>query len=386
MIPLVKDSLGNFRLPCYPLSSILEARSEEHGKKRWNHMDNLLVRHVWSLRRPLLSAILGLASVFIVVTIVVGASPRDRDRARISVLIATGMPGGTARHVGLAMASLWTTKLRETGIRVSAADSEGSRENIEAIRIADADMILVEEFFCSMAFHGTGIYKGHAVPELRSITALWPEATHFLVRADKIESGTIQDLQGLTLATGLPDSGNRFYTMMMLNALKPAKRVVRLRSMSNMAAAEAIRRGTVEAMDSSGGVPMPLLTSLLGEGRPPLRFLDITDQQLEALRAAGWEHAFRYVIPPGTYPGQEKQVNTAAHTSMLAVTATLNSEVVYALTRTLYENLDYLARVHPACRTISLEKACNGLTVPLHRGAARYYRERNVEIPAHLIR
>jgi uncharacterized protein len=349
-------------------------------------MNKPFVRLIQFLGRWLPSAMLALACVFTIVTPVTAASPGDKDRARISVLIATGMPGGTAHHVGLAMASLWTTKLRETGIRVSAAHSEGSRENIEAIRIADADLILAEEYFCSMAFHGTGIYKGHALSELRSITALWPDATHFLVRADKVESGTIQDLQGLTLATGLPDSGNRYFTMMMLNALKPAKRTVKLRSMSNLAAAEAIRRGTAEAMDSSGGVPIPLLTSLLGEGRPPLRFLDITDQQLEDLRAAGWEHAFRFVIPPGTYPGQEKQVNTAGHTSMLAVTATLNSEVVYALTRTLYENLDYLARVHPACRTISIEKACNGLTVPLHRGAVRYYRERNVDIPANLIR
>ncbi len=349
-------------------------------------MDYSRVRHFGFLRRYGLSTVLGLAGILMIAVVAASAPPRDKDSARISVLITTGMPGGTAHHVGLAMAALWTTKLRETGIRVSAADSEGSRENIEAIRIADADMILVEEFFCSMAFHGTGIYKGRSVPELRSITALWPEAVHFLARADKVESGTIQDLQGLTLATGLPDSGNRFLTMMMLNSLKTAKRGAKLRSMSNLAAAEAIRKGTVEAMDANGGVPVPLLTSLLGEGRPSLRFLDITDQQLEALRAAGWDHAFRYVIPPGSYPGQDTQVNTAGHTSMLAVTSTLNSEVVYALTRTLYENLGYLARVHPACRTLSIEKACKGLNVPLHRGAVRYYRERNIEIPAHLIR
>ncbi len=349
-------------------------------------MDNFRVRYFGLLTRGFLPAVLGLGGILAIAVVAASAPPREKDSARISVLITTGMPGGTSHHVGLALASLWTTKLRETGIRVSAADSEGSRENIEAIRIADADMILVEEFFCSMAFHGTGIYKGRAVPELRAIAALWPDAVHFLARADKVESGTIQDLQGLTLATGLPDSGNRFFTLMMLNSLKLAKRGAKLRSMSNMAAAEAMRKGTVEAMDANGGVPVPLLTSLLAEGRPSLRFLEITDQQLEALRTAGWDHAFRYVIPPGTYPGQETQVNTAGHMSMLAVTSTLNSEVVYALTRTLFANLDYLARVHPACRTISIEKACKELTVPIHRGAVRYYRERHIEIPANLIR
>ncbi len=67
----------------------------------------------------------------------------DKDTAWISVLVATGMPGGTSYHVGLGMASLWTTKLRDCGIRVSAAISEGAIENIEAIRIADADSYLV---------------------------------------------------------------------------------------------------------------------------------------------------------------------------------------------------------------------------------------------------
>ena len=55
------------------------------------------------------------------------ASAQDRDGAKISLLMVTGMPGGTCYQVGLGMASLWTTKLREAGIRVSAAHSEGTR-------------------------------------------------------------------------------------------------------------------------------------------------------------------------------------------------------------------------------------------------------------------
>jgi TRAP transporter TAXI family solute receptor len=313
-------------------------------------------------------------------------SAQDKDRAKISLLIATGMPGGTCYHVGLGMASLWTTKLRHPGIRVSAAHSEGSRENIEAIRIADADLILAEEFFCSMAFRGSGIYKGQPLTELRSITNLWADATHLLIQADQLETGTIQDLQGLVLATGPFDSGNKYTTQMLLKSLKNLRSPVNLRSMSNMAAAEAFRKGTVQALDLAGGPPVPLITTLCSEGSPALRFLDITNNQLEAFRATGWEHMFRYVIPPATYPGQERPINTVAQMDILAVTSTLNSEVVYALTKTLYENLDYLARVHPACRSIALDKAMTGLTVPLHRGAVRYYRERGLDIPAHLIK
>ena len=237
-----------------------------------------------------------------------------------------------------------------------------------------------------MAFHGSGIYKGQPLPELRSITTLWPDVTHLLIHADRLESGAIQDLQGLILATGPPDSGNKYTTQMLLKSMKTIRRPVNFRFMSNLAAAEAFRKGTVQALDLTGGVPVPLITTLCTEPRQTLRFLDITDSQLEAFRASGWEHMFRYVVAPETYPGQERPINTMAQMNVLAVTSTLNSEVVYDLTKTLYENLDYLARVHPACRGMSLKKALTGLNTPLHRGAIRYYREQGLEIPAHLIK
>ncbi len=314
------------------------------------------------------------------------AAGQSKDAARISILIATGMPGGTYHHVGLGMASLWTTKLRDAGIRVSAAMSEGSMENIEAIRIADADLILVENIFCSMAVNGTGLFKGNPVPELRSITALWPDILHLLVRADKIKTGGVQDLEGLTMATGLPDSGNRYITEMLLRSLKAGRLKVRLRPMSNFAAAEALRKGLVDGIDFIGGVPIPLVASLFHEGKPRLGFLEISDAQMEAVRDEGWKNLFRATIPAGSYFGQEKSVNTLGHTNILAVTASLNPDVVYALTKTLYENLDYLVRVHPACKSISLERAVEGLSVPLHKGALRYYMERKIKIPEHLIR
>src|SRR4030042_5161822 len=215
-----------------------------------------------------------------------GVSAQDRDGAKISLLMVTGMPGGTCYQVGLGMASLWTTKLREAGIRVSAAHSEGTRENIEAIRISDADLILAEDFFCSMAFRGSGIYRGQSLPEVRRLTTLWPDVTHLLINADRLESGTIQDVQGLILATGPPDSGNKYTTQMLLKSMKSIRRPVNFRFMSNLAAAEAFRKGTVQALDLTGGVPIPLITTLCTEPRQTLRFLDITDSQLEAFRAS----------------------------------------------------------------------------------------------------
>jgi len=315
-----------------------------------------------------------------------GAGPaKPRETARISLLVATGMPGGTYYRVGLGMASLWTTRLRRTGIRVSAAISEGSRENIEAIRISDADLILAESAFCSMAYSGTGIYEGHPLPELRSITALWPDVVHFLIRSDAARTGTLADLDGLTLATGLPESGTRYTTEILLGTLKSRGKAVRLRSMSNMAAAEAMKNGTVQALTLAGGIPVPLVVTLLRESPVHLSMLEISESRVQALRDKGMMNVFRTVIPPRTYPGQVRAVNSVGLGNVLATTSSLSSEVVYDLTKTLYENLGHLSAVHPACRKITLDSALKNVQIPLHPGAVLYYRERNVDIPERLL-
>jgi uncharacterized protein len=348
----------------------------------------IFIRRRWSARRGSLWTFLVLATSFAVIvgTKSNAAGPTSsRQTARISVLVATGMPGGTYYRVGLGMASLWTTRLRRTGIRVSAAISEGSLENIEAIRIADADLILAESTFCTMAYSGTGVYKGNPLPELRSITSLWPDVIHFLIRSEAVRTGSLRDLEGLTVATGLPESGTRYTTEKLLATLRSGGSNVRLRSMSNMAAVEALRNGTVQVLTLAGGIPVPLVVGLLRGNSPSLRLLEMSDSSVRSLRDKGVLSAFRMLIPPHTYPNQVRAIRSVGYGNVLATTSSLSSEVVYDLTKTLYENLDHLRSVHPACREISLDRALRYVHIPLHPGAIRYYRERNVNIPERLL-
>ena len=78
-------------------------------------------------------------------------------------------------------------------------------------------------------------------------------------------------------------------------------------------------------------------------------------------------------------------METIAQRNVLAVSATLDEQVVYALTKTFFENLDYLARLHPAGRELDEKDALRGLHIPLHEGAYRYYKERKIHVPDHLV-
>jgi len=112
--------------------------------------------------------------------------------------------------------------------------------------------------------------------------------------------------------------------------------------------------------------------------------LDFTDEEM-AKADGGMELWTRYVIAPETYPGQEKEINTIAQPNFLAARADVDEDAVYQITKTVYENLAFLNAIHGATKAMAIEKAIAGLPLPLHPGAAKYYQEVGVKIPARLI-
>ncbi len=93
----------------------------------------------------------------------------------------------------------------------------------------------------------------------------------------------------------------------------------------------------------------------------------------------------RYVIKANTYPGQKTDINTISQPNFLAVSPDVSEETVYLITKTIYENLPFLATIHKATKVMNIQKAIAGLPVPLHPGAAKYYKEVGIKIPASLL-
>jgi hypothetical protein len=139
----------------------------------------------------------------------------------------------------------------------------------------------------------------------------------------------------------------------------------------------------VDGVSTPAGVPTGALTRLFAAAGDRVRPLAFTpEQQRRADGGLGlWSE---YVIPAGTYPGQEEDWVTIAQPNFLAVRADLPEEDVYLLTKTLYENLPFLHAIHQATRAMDLERALAGLPMPLHPGAERYFREAGLAIPERL--
>ena len=90
-------------------------------------------------------------------------------------------------------------------------------------------------------------------------------------------------------------------------------------------------------------------------------------------------------IPAGTYPNQDDTIRTVMQPNFLAVRADVSEDTVYAMTKAIFENLEVLWAASSSAESVTLDIALNGLPVPLHPGAARYYREQGIEIPENLV-
>ena len=316
------------------------------------------------------------------------AAPAQAEEA--SYILATASTGGTYYPVGVALATLVKVKLEpRQGIAMSAISSAGSGENVRLIREGEAQFGIMQGLFGYYAATGTGpLAEVGAQEDLRSVTMLWQNVEQFVVASDAAATGTMADFTALTgeaMALGRQNSGTIGSNRALLSGLGvDIDTEYELVFAGYGPSAEALQNGQVRGISTPAGVPTGAISNLMAAAGDGVTMLSFTDEELAAADG-GRELWTRYVIPAGTYPGQEADVNTIAQPNFLATHADVSEENVYMITKTIYENLAFLQAIHPATNAMNIEAAIAGLPLPLHPGAARYYQEIGIEIPDRLI-
>jgi len=194
----------------------------------------------------------------------------------------------------------------------------------------------------------------------------------------------MKGFDGQKFSIGKKNSGTEGSGRTVLNNLSINPDSFNLAYMGYGASADALQNGTIDGMNIPSGVPTSAVTRAYAALGNDITVLDVTDEQIRQANGS-YKLWTRYVIPANTYPGQTKAINTMAQPNFLAARDDVSEEDVYLLTKTVYENLPFLNGIHKATKAMALEKAIAGLPVPLHPGAARYYKEQGISIPAHLI-
>jgi TRAP transporter TAXI family solute receptor len=303
-----------------------------------------------------------------------------------SYILGTATTGGTYHPVGVALSTLIKLKLLPSyDIDLTAINTAGSLQNIDLLQGNDIQFGIVSALAGHDARTGSGQFAGSPPDEtLRAITTLWLSTDHLLVRNESIETGTIEDfldLRGRPVSLGREDSGTLLGNRMLMSALGvDIDSEFNLVELGYSDSAEALAEGTVDGISVSGGVPIAAVQDVFDRLGDKVSVLEISDEQLGIIdRGRGlWQ---RVVIPSGTYSGQSRDIFTIGTPNVLAVREDVDDEIVYQITKTIFEELDYLHGLHGATRQISLDTAVNNLPLPIHAGAARYFEEKGVELP-----
>ncbi len=296
------------------------------------------------------------------------------------LIIATATPGGTYYPVGVSIGTLISIKLAGPhGFTATAVNSAGSGENIKMLRERRCDLAILQALFGHNAYNGAGPYAGEPFRDFRSITMLWENVEHFILRMDYVKNGTIMDLKdlgGASFAIGTRGSGTEGSGRALLGVLGiDLEQDMTLEYMDYSTSAQAMADGHIAGVNIPAGPPVAAVTQLFDLlGADGLTVLEFNDEQLALIqeRFPIWG---RFVIPAGTYPGQEQDIETISQPNFLVCRVDLPEETVYLITKTIHENLPFLHNIHEATLAMSLGRATKGLPAPLHPGAERYYRE-----------
>lgn len=305
-------------------------------------------------------------------------------------LLATASTGGTYYPVGVAIATLAKVKIQpKHKYSLSAINSAGSAENVKLLRDNESQFAILQGLYGSYAWNGSGPLKKEGKQAfLRSISMLWQNVEQIVVKSKHAKSGTVADLQamkGMKMALGKKNSGTIGSNRKILNNLGiNIDKDYELMHAGYGPSAAALQDGRVEGINTPAGVPTGAVTKLFAAAGDDVTPLNFTAEQ--AKTADGGLNLWTpFTIKAGSYPGLKKDWQTIAQPNFLAVRADVDEQFVYLLTKAIYENLPFLQAIHKATKAMAIEKALKGLPVPLHPGAARYYREIGVKVPEQLV-
>jgi len=285
--------------------------------------------------------------------------------------LATGGTAGTYYPFGGTMAKIWNSKI--PGMNVTAQSTGASAENVRLVNKMEAELALVQSDTIDFAYHAKEAFK-EPLKKLAAIAVLYPEVIQIVVRGDgKINSFT--DLKGAKVGVGAPGSGTEANFRQLLDIYGMKKEDVRPQYLSFSESAEQFKDKHIDAFIVTAGVPNAAIMDVAV--MQSIRILSIPEKKVSQL-IKKYSFLSPVVIPANTYKNQSSEVKTVAVAAVLIASSDLKEDVVYNLTKTLFENQAELASAHAKGKDLNLKTAVKGVSIPFHPGAVKYYKEKRV--------
>ena len=310
-------------------------------------------------------------SIAIASALVAGTAATAQEKF---ITIGTGGQTGVYFVVGQSICRLVNRDSAKTGLKCTAPSTGGSIANINAIKAGDMDMGVAQSDWQFHAYNGSSQFEGDKFDKERAVFSVHAEPFNVIARADSgIES--FDDLKGKRVNVGNPGSGQRATMEVVLDAkgwtmddfalaseLKPAEQ------------AAALGDNKVDAIIYTVGHPNGSIQEAVST--VDAKLVPVEGEAIDKLVADNPFYAYS-TIPGGMYKGTDADVKTFGVKATVVTAADVDEEVVYEVVKAVFDNFDRFKKLHPAFENLKEEEMIkDGLSAPLHDGAAKYYKER----------
>ncbi|MGC8949450.1 MAG: TAXI family TRAP transporter solute-binding subunit [Thermoprotei archaeon] len=295
------------------------------------------------------------------------------------IKIFTGGTAGVYYPIGNALAEI-LNKYSNGKIQAVAQSSGASVANAKALSTGDAQLVFIQNDVAYYAYKGIYMFTNASINNIRGVAVLYPEIIQIVVKAD---SGikNLMDLTNKRVAIGAAGSGTAVEGELILKAAGLWGKVT-IQNLDFAQASEALKLGQIDAAFIVAGIPTAAVTQLAAT--TPVNLINIPNNIFDALKSQGYLFFVPVTVPKDTYNGMTADVTTAAVMAMLAVRSDLPDDAVYTILNIMFSHLTELQQAHARASSISLNTALNGMSIPLHPGAVKFYQDKGITIPSEL--
>ena len=294
--------------------------------------------------------------------------------------ITTGGTGGLYYPLGGLLAQALTERVPDVVVTGQAGNA--SVANCNLIKDHQIESAFVQNNVAYSAYEGKDQFAGKPVKNLRGIASLYPETIQIVARADSgIKS--MKDIKGKKLIPGDRGSGTEVDTLNVLASHGLTyKDFAGVDWLGFSGASQRLQDKQADVTFTTAGWPTAAITELAMSTNIVL--VPIDEAMINKITKM---YAFysKVVIPKGTYKGMTADVATITTMAQWVVDEQVPEELVYNLTKALWEKskdglsgADVMAKVHAKGKDVQLKTALSGMAIPLHPGAAKYYKEKGL--------
>jgi len=294
------------------------------------------------------------------------------DAAENFINVLTGGTSGVYYPLGVALSNVIGKAMPAAKTSVQA--TKASVENLNLLQAGRGEIAFTLGDSLSDAWKGNED-AGFKTPlkKLRGIAAIYPNYIQIVARADSgIKS--LADMKGKKISVGAPKSGTELNARAIFAAAGLTyKDFAKVEYLPFGESVELMKNRQIDITLQSAGLGVSALRDLATS-------VDIVVVPIPAdiVKKTNDPAYLPATIPANTYRGQAADVPAAAVQNYLVTHDGVSNDIVYAMTKALWTNLDQLTAAHSAAKAIDIKKALEGMPVPLHPGAEKYYREAGV--------